>query len=359
MEWLGWSGLAFAVVRGIISLLNLLWPPQLRPTNPRHSSVSVLIPARNEAHRVGLLLEALQQSQLEYRDAWVLDDHSTDLTAEVVRRYAVQNPKLKLIQGEPLPPGWLGKTWACHQLGQKAEGDYLLFLDADVRLQPGAISAMVLALQQSKSHLLSVFPRQEMNSWGERIAVPIMFEILLGLLPLFLVRRTRMWQVAAANGQCLLFSAEVYKQNWWHKLHRQSLAEDITIARSMKKMGYHVSVLLSPQISCRMYARYREALSGFAKNIVAMTGNGFFLALYCLLVVFSLPGAAWLPMSAALLWLASEVFIVVIHSYLAGMRTAEQLLLLPLRRLSLVAVAGLAFWKHFFSTHQWKGRSIA
>ncbi|MCS6916236.1 MAG: glycosyltransferase family 2 protein [Chitinophagales bacterium] len=358
MNWLAWSGMAFAVVRAAVSLLNVLKPSVLRRVSAQAVPVSVLIPARNEARRIGVLLQALSEMQQEYREVLVLDDQSDDHTAEVVSAFSSQNPGLRLIHGEALPEGWNGKNWACHQLAQLAAGSYLLFLDADVQVFPGFIGALVAELERSKSAMVSVFPRQEMKSVGEQIAIPLMLEVLLSLLPLFLVRKMRAPSLAAANGQCMLFRKEAYTAYLWHQRLRQAIAEDIAIARHMKRAGLPVSVYLSDRISCRMYEDYGQAVSGFAKNITAMTGNDLLAMGYGLLMTVAPVFMGLLPVGAALLWVLLEVCAVMLQCHLAAMNSGRQLLLLPLRRLTLLWVVMLALWKRYFSAHQWKGRRL-
>lgn len=360
MSWLAWAGFGFVVVRAVVSVINFLtWPVLRPPQRYTAAAVSVLIPARNEGQRIGPLLQALHQAKAECHEVLVLDDGSTDNTAAVVKEFMPLLPQLQLLQGKPLPQGWLGKNWACHQLAEKATGDYLLFLDADVVPDPAFVPAVVNAMQRNQAALVSVFPRQQMMTPGEQITVPVMFEILLGLLPLKLVSGTSVPALSAANGQCMLFDGGVYRHEQWHRRVCDHQVEDIAISRRVKRQGYAMAVWLSPHIRCRMYGGFREAVDGFAKNIRVMLGGNGLMVLYCSLLVAA-PIAALFHLRAATLatWLLLEMFVVVLHCRLAGMPVVPQLAYLPLRRIALVWTAAVALLKHYFGSHLWKGRRL-
>jgi len=272
--------LAFTLVQFLVALVNLLFlqKPKGEISGPS-PLVSVLIPARNEAENLRLLLPDLLAHDYREIEVLVFDDGSVDGTAEVVLGFSRDDARVQLIPSAPLPEGWLGKSWGCFNLGHAARGEYFLFLDADVRLHEGAIRESLAMMKRSKSGLLSLFPKQLMKTTGERITVPLMHYILLTLLPLVLVRYSPFTAHSAANGQFMLFDAKVYRDHQPHQAARQERAEDIRIARILKAKG--VKVLCSAgsrKVTCRMYHGFSDAVKGFARNITAFFGGSTLLA---------------------------------------------------------------------------------
>ncbi|MGM0497992.1 MAG: glycosyltransferase [Bacteroidota bacterium] len=293
----GWFIFVFAAIRMIVSFVNMLSNLYLPEEGDASGSlVSVLIPARNEAHNLPNLLHALMKQDHSEIEILVYDDHSEDNTAEVVRQFAKEDNRIKFLSGEPLPRGWFGKNHACNQLASNATGEYLLFLDADVDVSHDLVRKSVAFSRQNNLSLLSIFPQQKVITGGERLTVPLMNWILLTLLPMVLVRKSRNSSLAAANGQFMLFEANCYKSNWWHEQVKNSLVEDIEIIRMMKKENCKVATLLgNKDVSCRMYSSFKEGLNGFAKNVIEFFGGSSLLAaLFTVLIatgVFIIPFA--------------------------------------------------------------------
>jgi chlorobactene glucosyltransferase len=261
--------ITFLSLRTFISLVNLLSRLHLPEQKPHHCpKVSVLIPARNEEAVLGHLLDSLEKQDYPDFEVIICDDHSSDNTEEILNWIAGEDERFHWFLGEKLPSGWVGKNFACHQLAQKAAGQYFLFLDADVELNPDAISKAAAYFQGNGLSLLSVFPEQKMESFAEQISVPLMNWILQSLLPIILVQKSRFASLSAANGQFMLFDAENYRSNQWHSQVRNQNVEDIRLARMIKSEGHKMAVLLgNNDIFCRMYHRFDEAVQGFSRNI--------------------------------------------------------------------------------------------
>lgn len=268
-----------------IVLINYFFAPVLslpkQALKASNKSVAVLIPVRNEEEHIKDLLDDLfAQSRLP-EEIIIYNDGSVDNTKLIVESYIENYPHiLRMIEGGELPKGWLGKAHACYHLGNAANADYLLFLDADVRLHACAVATILDQMVKYNWTLLSAFPKQIMKTWGEKIVVPIMNIVLLSLLPLPLIRIKRFSSLSAANGQMMCFDRSVYIANQFHALVKQEKAEDIAIARTMKRLKLRVMCYLGGEvISCRMYQDLKSSIDGFSKNLVLFFGGSVFAAL--------------------------------------------------------------------------------
>ena len=333
--------------------------------------VSVLIPARNEETNIGRLLHEVQQAELtpelEIAEVLVYDDLSTDSTAEVVQREAEQWSSIRLIRGESLPEGWLGKNHACHRLAAEATGNWLLFLDADVQVAPRFLADAIGFAEQHELHLLSLFPVQIMRSLGEWMVVPLMNWILVSLLPLILIRLNGRSSLSAANGQFMLFRADSYRKNLWHSQVKSHPVEDILICRVMKKHNLKVATLLSGgQVSCRMYSCFGAAMRGFSKNVGQFFSNSLiwmttFLLLTTLLPVvmlFFLPAMTPVALALFLIYFCLALLIRVGVSRLSRQNMIINLILWPLQQIVLLILS--VRWLRFRSGGkiEWKGRKV-
>ncbi len=324
-------------------------------------TLSVLIPARDEEANIGLLLGDLTTLSDRVMEIIVCDDQSADNTASIVERYAASDSRIRLIRGGELPDGWFGKNYACHCLAQEAAGDYLLFLDADVRVREGLLDRSLQYVQRHRCDLMSIFPTQEMQTLGEKVTVPNMQLILLTLLPLPLVRLAGFSSLSAANGQFMLFRHETYKELEPHRLFRMSRAEDIEIARHLKRQCRRVSCLTGiSEVRCRMYHSLPEAVEGFSKNITYFFGSSSPAAiLYWLVTTLGfipfLIAGRW---EGLWLWLAATLLTRIVVSLAAGMRVGDNLpLFLPQQ-----AMLGVFILRSLINRRKnrftWKGRKI-
>jgi GT2 family glycosyltransferase len=259
--------------------------------------VSVLIPARNEADRIGVCLEGLALQPGALLEVIVVDDQSTDGTAQLVQRYAGRVPGLRLIRGLPLPAGWAGKCWSCWQAAAEARGEWLLFLDADVIPEPGLVAALVASAERRGADLLSALPRIEMRTAAERLVLPAFFSLVTAIYPFHLVGR-RDSPLAFAIGQCLLIRRPCYDALGGHAAVQGSLLEDMQLAGLAKRAGYGLAAVFAPQfIRVRMYSGWASLVEGLTKNAGAGLRNGGPRA-----AVIALRQAvlAWAPLDALL-----------------------------------------------------------
>jgi len=256
---------AFPAALAVMNLATLRATPRHRPQGD--ALVSVLIPARNEAANIGPALDAARASMGVPVEILVMDDGSTDATAEIVRAHAARDPRVRLLTAPPLAEGWTGKVHACHHLAQAAHGTHLLFTDADVRLAPQAAAILAGHAQASDAKLVSAVPRQIMHSPGEWLIVPTINFLLLGYLPMGFMRRSGDPGLGAACGQLILVEAEAYRATGGHAAIRSLIHDGIQLARLFRRRGHMTDLVPGERLaSCRMYRGFGEAWAGFAKN---------------------------------------------------------------------------------------------
>jgi cellulose synthase/poly-beta-1,6-N-acetylglucosamine synthase-like glycosyltransferase len=267
LDALSWVALALAGLFATVAAANLavLRPP---PAPRARRAVSVLIPARDEEANIGEAVEAALASRDVDLEVVVLDDGSTDRTGEIVEARAARDPRLRLIRGMALPPGWNGKQHACQRLGEAASHEVLVFLDADVRLAPGACARLAEALDGRGLDLVSGFPRQVVGTLAERLVVPQMNVLLLGYLPLPMARVfARAPGFAAGCGQCLMVRKAAWEAVGGHGAVRHTRHDGLMLPRAFRRAGLRTDLVdLTRLAACRMYRSGREVWEGFSKN---------------------------------------------------------------------------------------------
>jgi chlorobactene glucosyltransferase len=367
--------LAFLGVLFLIALANLRGMRRLDsyPPAPVQPFISVLVPARNEALNIEACLASLLQQDYPHYEVIALDDQSTDDTGAILARLSAADPRLQVLSGTPLPPGWVGKPWACQQLARASRGDLLLFTDADTRHHPHTLRDAASAQHTEGAALLSGMPRQELGTWGERIAIPVLPFVLFALLPVPLARRLPFESLSAAVGQFLLFTRPAYEQIGGHASVRSTSLEDLAFARLVKRQRLPWAFLnLSRRVSCRMYRSGREAFAGISKNLFAVFDRRllpFAFAWLWLLYVFIQPlvglgahlaGIA-LPRFSPALALAAvglSLLLWVLTHHTFGLPPANALLY-PLTILTSLGMAFWSAWAHLTGRSlSWKGRPL-
>jgi glycosyltransferase involved in cell wall biosynthesis len=336
-------------------------------------SVSLLVPARNEAARLEpLLASLLALPDASVRECLVYDDDSDDGTDRLVAAYAARDARIRLIRGGDLPPGWGGKVHALHRLSQEARGAYLLFLDADVTLEAGAVDRALTALHADRLDILSLYPRQVLGTWGERVFVPVMVYYFFLLGSQWALRQGKKPPAVAINGQFMLWRREAYDAIGGYESIKTAWLDDMTIGKRAVDMGLAVSYRPGAgAANCRMYTGFTEVWNGFVKH----TWDSFsqptpvYLALHAWLFVALVlpwliaamaPWLPWTPLAAGLL------------AAIAGMTALTRLLACTLGGGGWVSAAchpvamagalanGLVSWRLSRNrTSEWKGRTRA
>jgi chlorobactene glucosyltransferase len=296
------AGLFIFLINLVLNLRSLKTPrPNGKVPQPA-PLISVLVPARDEEANIGNCLESLQQQDYPNFEVLVLDDNSVDNTAGIVNRMAAKDHRIKLITGDPLPDDWAGKPYACYQLAQRAKGDWLLFVDADTVHAPGMLRGVLSIALKEKISLLSGFPRQVANSLPQKIAVPLIYFIIMGWAPLWWIHHSRSTRPSVAIGQFLLFSRDEYWRIGGHKVVQSRILEDIWMGIEVSRHGgRHLAVDLSSVVSCNMYPTVGSMWNGLVRCISSVTA----ISPIMLLVLIPL---AWLFYLGPFYWLWNGFF---------------------------------------------------
>ncbi len=259
-----------AVVPAALFCVNL-WRFRSPPmASGRNASVSVLIPARDEEGNIGAALDCVLASQDVRLEVIVLDDDSSDRTAEIVQRYAALDSRVRLLTGGGLPTGWNGKQHACWTMAQQATHPSLVFLDADVRIEPALLSRMAGFQAQSRSALVSGFPRLITITFLERLLLPLIHFALLAYLPMGWMRKLRGGtrpSFAAGCGQFLMVDREAYFATGGHSAIRETMHDGLLLPKLFRTKGYRTDLAdITDLASVRMYDSAAKVWQGLAKN---------------------------------------------------------------------------------------------
>jgi chlorobactene glucosyltransferase len=367
--------IGFLALGLIIALGNSLFIRRLRRRNSllaQSPFVSVLIPARNEALNIEVCIRSLLAQKYPAFELIVLDDQSTDGTRAILEGIRKEDPRLRILSGEPLPSGWLGKHWACHQLSMTAQGELLLFTDADTWHEPDALPDSVAALLEKEADLLTAFPHEQVITWGEKLTVPILGFALFSFVPVFLARWRPFSGLSITIGQFMLFRRSAYDAIGGYEAIRSHPVDDVTLGRRILGSGFKWLLVDGTQhIHCRMYRDFDSAVGGFTKNLFAFFDHHVLLYLVAWLWI----GCIFLePVLVILLaWLGAPLnyfpvplaWIAVLESMLlftiAYRHSRIPLYLVWLYPLSITFFVAIALRSLNFARqgrHDWKDRSL-
>lgn len=295
-----WALVALPLATLAMTVVNLATWRRGRPGERFDGAVSVLVPARNEATRIGDCLTAIAASEHPIAEILVYDDESTDDTRAIVATHAARDPRIRLVATVPLPDGWIGKAHGCERLARASRGDVLVFLDADVRLAPAGLGRLASIFADGACSVVTAVPRQEMGSFVERLLLPLLLVTYLSWLPLELVARTDDPRVVAANGQIVgLRRAALERLGYFHCVARE-VVDDVALCRAAKRAGLRVAFVDGAAMAtCRMYASGSALWEGFSKNIAEGVGGagGVAVAIALYLAAFLAP---WIALLAAM-----------------------------------------------------------
>ena len=356
---LAWIALALAAFPAGLALWNLaLLRTPARAVAP--PPLSVLIPARNEEANIGDAVAAVLASEGVTLEVIVLDDGSTDGTAAVLA--GITDPRLRVAAGGALPGGWSGKQHACARLAELAAHGLLVFVDADVRLAPDALSRMAGFMQQTGVGLASGFPRQIVLTWSERLLLPLIHFLLLGYLPMAQMRRSLSPGLGAGCGQLFIAQRAAYRQAGGHGAIRASLHDGLTLPRAFRRAGLRTDLFDATGFAtCRMYANAAQVWEGLGKNATEGMAKPLPLAVWTAILGSGqiLPAVLMVtaPSTAALLALILGIGLRLVLA--ARFRQPEiSALLHPVGILALLVVQWAALVRSLRGkTNTWRGRA--
>ncbi|MBM7647881.1 glycosyltransferase involved in cell wall biosynthesis [Bacillus ectoiniformans] len=320
---------------------------------------------RNEERNVKDCIESIQALTYPHWECIIIDDQSNDQTPALLKKYTESDSRFTVIQGRPLPKDWVGKVHACDQLSEAANGDYLLFLDADVRIKPNTIQQALFVMKRHQSGLVTGFAHFPVHTWLAKLLVPLQTFIVFFHLPVLVANYTLFPASTAAHGGFMFFECKAYRHMGGHQKVKDSLVEDIHIAREMKKSGKRVTLTnISPSVACYMYETNEEVWKGFLKNIYAGLGRSplmaaaaavFYFSFYVLPFILAIAGLAlhdWLYL-APLVITYLQVFAV----DAASNQSKWHFIYMPFSAAALIILMFASMKQsHTGKGYEWKGR---
>jgi chlorobactene glucosyltransferase len=237
---------------------------------PEPQLVSVIVPARNEAHNIERCVRSLLRSRWPALEVIVVDDRSEDATGSLARALAADDPRICVIDGAPVPAGWFGKQWACAQGARAACGSTLIFTDADTAHAPPLIPRSMHAMRTRALDFITVGGFQELGSFWERVVMPQVFYMIATRYGgAGAVNRARRSRDKIANGQYLCFTRACYDAIGGHASVRGKAAEDLALAQLVHARGMRGELVMGEhELSTRMYTSLAEIVNGWTKNMV-------------------------------------------------------------------------------------------
>ncbi|MEI9898679.1 MAG: glycosyltransferase [Chthoniobacter sp.] len=354
--------------------------PGVPPADGDAPLVSILVPARNEALNIEACAGSLLAQDYPHYELIVLDDHSDDGTGDLLRGLGLRAAgDRRVISGSPLPAGWTGKGWACHQLSQAARGEFLFFTDADTTHAPGTVSATVAAARAYRADLVSAWPRLVTVTWGEQLIIPMILVLGMSIYPHWLVlwlqkrpqRAARLpaWLrhgLGAANGQFMFFTRAGYDRIGGHAALHDHLVEDVALGRAVaNRMGEGMRLLNCESLdfsTCRMYRSFGETWEGFTKNMRAAFEDslaGFLVIGATQCCGFLLPFVFLFTAPAARPLILAQIALIYLIRLVLTLRFRTSwlgCLLHPVGEVLSLGI-GLNSWRRLaFGGVQWKGR---
>lgn len=236
---------------------------------PLLEDVTVVIPARNEEKHVARTLESvINQYQVPNLSVVVINDGSTDRTADEVSSVATEKVQLINEPDQPPPAGWLGKPWACARAIPYASGSVLVFVDADVVLTPHAISRAVQALRSQGLDMVAPYPRQIARTALARLVQPLIPWSWATTVPLAWARKAQWASMSAANGQFLIVDAAAYHAIGGHQAVAGEVLEDIALMRAFRQSGFSAETMNGSDVAeCTMYDTDEQVVQGYTKSL--------------------------------------------------------------------------------------------
>jgi len=360
----------FTIVTGIT---NFLWLKKI-PTKkniPKSKIVSILIPARNEADIIESTIKSIVNQSYQNFELIILDDNSSDSTKSIIQKQAKKNSKIELINGLSLPPGWLGKNWACHQLSEKAKGEYILFIDADTNLDKFILEDSVITLQKDKIDLLSLVPGRDTKLIADHAMKKIISWFIVCWLPMKLAINLNAPFLSATFGQFMLFKKSSFNDIGGFEAIKDNPVDDFQLGRNIKKNMFKWMLYDAAfRITTRTYNTNKDLISGYSKNIFPAVGYSISIFLIIFLILISFVLGSTIPIILyALGILQNQQLILLCISLLILLFVSWEIVTIrfkysiftpfsfPLLISLILLLAARSFIYNIFYRSTWKGRS--
>jgi len=342
--------------------------------------VTILIPAKDEGERIrACILSAIQQDYPKI-EVIAIDDRSTDNTGAVMDELAAQHDRLKVLHiTEPPAQGWTGKNNALHQASKLATGEWLLFVDSDVILQPDALTVAMAVVRRKNFGMLSLLPRLETESLWESLMIPLCGGAASSLYLIALNNINEVKGSAFANGQFMLMSRTGYDRIGGHVTVRDRYCEDVAIAKLFKENGLRPRVGWGNEFcSVRMYNGLSAVIRGWSRiyyaaqvgrpwriligmawltfftfTVIPAIGWGIYRLSHPAPAAFGDVAASWLVGGLVHLGLMT-VAMATLYRW-SGNRARNALLFLPMGAPMLMRIFGRALWMCFTKKVEWRG----
>ncbi|MAU24070.1 glycosyltransferase [Chloroflexi bacterium] len=356
----------------LISILNLFSFQRPKPLSPKNNSkVSILIPCRNEETNITECVESLIVQDYENLEILLIDDNSTDNTWNQLKNLAAKFPQVSAFKGTPLPDNWAGKNWACHQLGQKAKGDFFLFIDADTNLAKYSVSSALKHIEDNNLEFITLVPKRKIFNITDYFIWIMVSWFIFSWIPFYLAKKLPFSLFAAGFGQFLFFNKEAYLKIGGHKKISNLVLDDFELARTIKSQGFNSDMLDGTHlIETKGYTSSIDAVDGHAKSIFATFRYNilvFLFAFFGLILLFYVP---WLNLISYFFNIELSAhhilisFLSIIFIFLSSLISSKAFslsifssFLYPIAMLVLLFSGYRSFLSSFDGDIKWKGRS--
>ena len=321
-------------------------------------SVGVILPLRNEADNVEGLIATLseQNGDLHF---YLLDDNSEDETFQLLQQFIAGDQRFTILKGAALAPGWIGKTWALQQLFENSTEEFIVSLDADVRLSKDAINSAITSLVAGRFDFISPYPRQLAVTFGERLIQPLLQWSWLTTVPLRFAESSTRTSLAVANGQFFVVRRAALSKIGGYSSIKHAVIDDVFLARALINSGCLGTVINGAAIAqCRMYSSWDEIQAGYGKSLNRAFGSIF----GTILVIAFLFLSSIAPLILGLLgdpygWLG--FFLIVATRVLSAIKSRGRIIDCLLHPLSVMALIYLIIYSYLVQgTVTWKGRAL-
>ena len=338
-----------------------------------NSSLSILIPARNEEDNIEKCLRSLIADDNPNFEFLILDDNSKDQTSKIVENLSKIDPRINLIKGSKLPKDWSGKNWACHQLSSKAKSDFILFIDADTWVSNQTINKAICYMEETKCALLTVMPKRNSNCFIEKLIFPLIDWITTSFMPIKIAGTIKTPYISATFGQFMMFQKEKYFQSGGHGALKGNVLDDFELGRAIKRKGLIWKLLDgNKSVETNMYQTNIEAIRGLSRSIFPTFEyriSTFLLAASILFLITLGPYISiyfWLIgsyQSELLVIISFVTLIIILYSWIIICSYFDHnkitTMIYPLIMSIIFLIAFHSFFSYLFGLSKWKGRSIS